>query len=44
MTTPQKPHMEAIKRIFKYLCGTIDFGLMFISTTEVMLEGFIDAD
>jgi hypothetical protein len=44
MATPQKPHMKAFKRIFRYLCGTIDFGLMFTSTGEVKLEGFIDAD
>ncbi len=44
MATPQKPHMEVVKRIFKYLCGTIDFGLMFISNGEVKFEGFIHAD
>jgi hypothetical protein len=44
MATPQKPHMEAIKKIFRYLCGTIDFGLMFTSTRKVKLEGFIDVD
>jgi hypothetical protein len=44
MATPQKPHMEAVKRILRYLRGTIDFGLMFTSIGEVKLEGFIDAD
>jgi hypothetical protein len=44
MATPQKSHMEVVKRIFKYLCGTIDFGLMFTSITKDRLEGFIDAN
>jgi hypothetical protein len=44
MAAPQKPHMEAIKRIFMYLCGIIDFGLMFIWIGEIKFEGFIDAD
>jgi hypothetical protein len=41
MATPQKPHMEAIKKIFRYFHGIIDFGS---STGEVKLEGFIDAN
>jgi hypothetical protein len=44
MATPQKPHMEAIKRIFKYFHGIIDFGLMFTSIGKIKLEGFVDAD
>lgn len=41
MATPQKPHMEVVKKIFRYFHGTIDFGS---STGEVKLEGFIDAN
>jgi hypothetical protein len=41
MATPQKPHMEVIKRIFKYFHGTIDFGS---STKEVKLKGFVDVN
>lgn len=44
MATPQNPHMEVVKRIFRYFRGTIDFGLMFTSIGEVKLEGFIDAN
>jgi hypothetical protein len=44
MAAPQKPHMEVVKRIFKYFCDTIDFGLMFTSTGKVKLEIFINAD
>ncbi len=44
MAAPQKPHMEAIKRIFKYLHGTIDFGWMFTSIREIKLEGFVNVD
>jgi hypothetical protein len=36
--------MEVVKRIFKYLRGIIDFGLMFISVGEIKLESFIDAN
>jgi hypothetical protein len=26
MHTPQEPHLNAIKRILRYLCGSMDYG------------------
>lgn len=43
MVASQDPHMEVVKRNFKYLQGTIDFDLMFILIREIKLEGFVNA-
>jgi hypothetical protein len=28
MNTPRKPHLTALKRILRYLCGSLDYGLL----------------
>jgi hypothetical protein len=28
MHDPREPHLTAMKRILRYLCGTLDFGLL----------------
>lgn len=40
----QRPHWEAVKRIIKYLKGTLDFGIKFESGKGTRLVGFADAD
>nr|KYP48030.1 Retrovirus-related Pol polyprotein from transposon TNT 1-94 [Cajanus cajan] len=45
MANPGKPHWEAIKWVLRYLCGTTDVGLKYISQGGVPeIEGFVDSD
>lgn len=39
-----KIHWNAVKRILKYLKGTIDFGLIFKASINLNLVGFSDVD
>ncbi|KAL4105052.1 hypothetical protein QTP88_020327 [Uroleucon formosanum] len=41
---PKEQHWTAVKRILKYLKGTINFGLIFSSRQKIMLKGYSDAD
>ena len=41
---PKESHLKAIKRIFKYLSGTISLGLFFPITNTFDLVGYSDAD
>ncbi|KAK2990889.1 hypothetical protein RJ640_006078 [Escallonia rubra] len=43
MQAPKKPHLEAARRILKYLQGTIDFGIMY-RRGGYKINGFCDAD
>ncbi|KAG8490330.1 hypothetical protein CXB51_015871 [Gossypium anomalum] len=36
-------HYKAVKRILRYLQGTLDFGLCFTRTSKLLLEGYSDA-
>ncbi|CAL8095197.1 unnamed protein product [Prunus armeniaca] len=38
------PHLEAAKRIFRYLKGTIDFGILYKKGAKSGLFGFTDSD
>ncbi|XP_040939865.1 secreted RxLR effector protein 161-like [Gossypium hirsutum] len=40
---PLDIHFKAVKRILRYLHGTLDYGLTFTKTSKLMLEGFFDA-
>jgi len=44
MQAPRKPHLEAAKRILKYIYSTIDMGLFFKKGGAFELRGFSDAD
>ena len=48
MSNPGKEHWTAVKRVFRYLRGTSDYGLCYQGRPilEIMLEihGFVDAD
>ena len=41
---PKESHMNAVKRVIKYVKGTLDFGLHYTFETNVNLAGFCDAD
>ena len=45
LAAPTKTDWEAVKRILKYLVGTVEYGSLFQSGHEVgVLESFSDAD
>ena len=44
MQAPQLPHLKAIKRIWRYLSGTKDFGILFAKGEELVLMGHVDSD
>ncbi|GJW64432.1 retrovirus-related pol polyprotein from transposon TNT 1-94 [Tanacetum coccineum] len=41
---PTKKHLEAIKRVFRYLRGTINWGLWYPKDTAIALTAYADAD
>lgn len=44
MHDPREPHLNAVKRILRYLRGTIDYGLLLRRTTPSELVIYTDAD
>ncbi|GJX37266.1 retrovirus-related pol polyprotein from transposon TNT 1-94 [Tanacetum coccineum] len=43
-TSPTKKHLEALKRVFRYLKGTINWGLWYLKDTAMALTAYADAD
>nr|GFA13206.1 hypothetical protein [Tanacetum cinerariifolium] len=41
---PTKKHLEALKRIFRYLKGTINWGLWYPKYTAMALTAYVDSD
>ena len=42
--TPKETHVLAVKRIFRYLKGTTDFGLSYPKGNDLILVSYTDAD
>ena len=42
--SPKETHIIAVKRIFRYLKGTMDFGLWYPKGNELTLIAYSDAD
>ncbi|GJZ12863.1 hypothetical protein Tco_0548093 [Tanacetum coccineum] len=42
--SPTKKHLEALKRVFRYLIGTINWGLWYPKDTAMALTAYADAD
>jgi hypothetical protein len=42
--SPRTSHRQAVKRIFRYLVHTPDFGLWYSASSSLALHGFSDAD
>ncbi|GJY51983.1 hypothetical protein Tco_0442830 [Tanacetum coccineum] len=42
--SPTKKHLEALKRVFRYLRGTINWGLWYPKDTSMALTAYADAD
>ncbi|GJR93324.1 ribonuclease H-like domain-containing protein [Tanacetum coccineum] len=44
MHDPREPHFVTLKRILRYVQGTMDFGLQFYASATTSLVGYTDAD
>nr|GEY49406.1 hypothetical protein [Tanacetum cinerariifolium] len=44
MNDPREPHFAALKRILRYVRGTVDFGLRLYISATISLVGYTDAD
>ncbi|GJR33244.1 ribonuclease H-like domain-containing protein [Tanacetum coccineum] len=44
MHDPREPHFLALKRILRYVCGTLDYGLQLFSSSTTNLVAYSDAD
>ncbi|GKC65716.1 ribonuclease H-like domain-containing protein [Tanacetum coccineum] len=44
MHDPREPHLFALKRILRYVCGTLSYGLQLYSSTTSSLVAYSDAD
>ncbi|GJT35169.1 retrovirus-related pol polyprotein from transposon TNT 1-94 [Tanacetum coccineum] len=44
LARPTKKHLNAVKRIFRYLKGTIHRGLWYLKDSSIALTAFVDAD
>jgi hypothetical protein len=43
MVEPRSVHLVATKNVMRYLKGTIDYGLIYASDREIILQGFTDS-
>ena len=41
---PKESHITNIKRIIRYISGTLDYGTWYTKDTNISLPGFNDAD
>lgn len=41
---PKESHLKAIKRIIRYICGTINYGLWYPFDTDSVITSYSDAD
>lgn len=44
MHNPRTSHLQAVKRIYRYIKGTIEHGLKFHKSSDCLLRGYSDAD
>ncbi|KAE8675571.1 tir-nbs resistance protein [Hibiscus syriacus] len=44
MQNPKKPHLEAVRRILRYVKSIIDYGLLYKKGEDCKLVGYCDAD
>ena len=44
MQVPRKPHLDAVRRILRYVKSTLHYGLFYEAGTDVQVFGYTDAD
>jgi hypothetical protein len=41
---PRHEHWTATKHVLRYICGTLNYGLRYTTSSDIQLHGFIDSD
>ena len=44
MSNPKKPHLDAVRRILRYVKGIINFGILYQKTNDCQVMGYCDVD
>jgi hypothetical protein len=44
MSQPRQTHSITTKHVLRYLQGTVDYGLIYASSVDMILQGYSDAD
>ena len=44
MQMPRKPHLDAIRRILRYVKSTLHFGLFYEAGKDIQVSGYTDAN
>jgi len=44
MSKPLESHWVAAKSVLRYLCGTVNYGILYTDASDVILAGFSDSD
>ena len=44
MQTLRDIHLDYAKRVLRYMSGTMDYDILYMSATPIQLKGYTDAD
>jgi len=44
MQTPRKPHLDAVRRILRYIKHTLQCGIFYETKSQLQVHGYTDAD
>jgi hypothetical protein len=44
MQTPRKPHLDAVRRILRYIRHTLQRGIFYEAKSQLQVHGYMDAD
>ncbi len=44
MQTPRKPHLDAVRRILRYINHTLQCGIFYEAKSQLQVHGYTDAD
>ncbi len=44
MQTPRKPHLDAVRRILRYIKHTLQCGIFYEAKSQLQVHGYTDAD
>jgi len=44
MVEPRHVHLVVARHVMRYLRGTVDYGIRYVSDHEISMQGYVDAD